>query len=272
MEIEVKALIKERIASEERAHEMLCGLVSSILPYGRGLVLMLKLYADESFDDKTSLLHVAGYLMTETQFIALDSAVRDARGDLPYFHMKDNHEVEHPEVYRAMVDTIKPGAVVKGFAVSVYEGEYKEITSEKVNGHRLSYWFGGPYAFALNRLMGMCGEWITEKLQGESHIAYVFEAGHPRQGEADFFFRQLNSPSQEEQRRLLRYASHTFVNGKGPLGSVLQPCDILASNLTKLSRTKQESDALKKLWKVETVHGHWDKPAIARAVRLQTSK
>jgi len=33
---------------------------------------MLKLYADESVDNDTSLMNLSGYLMTEGQFIALD--------------------------------------------------------------------------------------------------------------------------------------------------------------------------------------------------------
>jgi hypothetical protein len=93
---------------------------------------MLKLCADESIEPRSSLLSVAGYLMTEVQFAALDAAVRTARGDLPYFHMNENHQVEHPEVYRRIVDAIKPDTVIAGFAVSVYEKEYKGITSEKV--------------------------------------------------------------------------------------------------------------------------------------------
>jgi hypothetical protein len=207
--------------------------------------------------------------MTEVQFAALDAAVRTARGDLPYFHMKENHQVEHREVYRRIVDAIKPDAVIAGFAVSVYEKEYKGITSEKVKGRPHSYWFGGPYTFALNRLMGMCAEWVSQNFPEERYIEYVFEAGHARQGEADFFFRQINSPHQEEQRRLLRYASHTFVDGKGPLGSVLQPCDILASNFTKWSRTGEPTAELKDLLKVQTMHGHWNESSIRRAVQNQ---
>ena len=67
---------------------------------------MLKLYADESVDNDTSLMNLSGYLMNENQFVALDEAVRQVRGDLPYFHMREAHYSKYPEIYQKLVNLI----------------------------------------------------------------------------------------------------------------------------------------------------------------------
>ena len=92
---------------------------------------MLKLYADESVDPETSLMNVSGYVMTEDQFTALDEAIRIARGGLPYFHMKEYHYRDYPDVYEKLVSLIAPETVICGLSVSLYLNEYKKLGEPK---------------------------------------------------------------------------------------------------------------------------------------------
>ncbi len=116
--------------------------------------MILKLYADETFDDKTKLLQIAGYLMTEEQFIDLDERVRSARGCLRYFHMKEGHHVKYIAVYKQLVNLITPESVLCGFCVSLSEKTHKQVTSAKVSGQKLSYWMGKPYTYGLGQNNG----------------------------------------------------------------------------------------------------------------------
>lgn len=200
---------------------------------------MLKFYADESVDSETSLMNVSGFLMTESQFVALDAAIQEARGDLPYFHMKEGHHLKHPEVYEKMLRLVSRESLMCGISASLYMNEHREMTGLKTNGQSLRYWMGTPYTYLLGVVMSVCAEWLNKYEPSEEFIAYVFENGHPNQGDADTFWSQLSRPENSKLKHFYRYASHTFVDGKGPLGSVLQLGDILASHFTKNGREKR---------------------------------
>lgn len=201
--------------------------------------MMLKFYADESVDKTTSLMNISGFLMTEDQFVALDGAVQEARGDLPYFHMKEGHHVTHPDIYKKLVGLISKQSVICGLSASLYMSEHKEMTRLKTNGQSMAYWMGTPYTYLLGVVMSVCAEWLDVHQPSNEFIAYVFENGHPNQGDADHFWGQLSKPRHSGLKNRYRYASHTFIDGKGPLGSVLQLGDILAWNMNKNDREKR---------------------------------
>ena len=244
-------------------------LLSSVLPKGRGLVLMLKLYADESVDNDTSLMNVSGYLMTEDQFAALDDAVRIARGDLLYFHMKESHHLKYPDIYQKLVGLIRPETVICGLSVYLYLNDYKTLSaakSEYTRGQSLAYWFGGAYTYATGAMMALCSGWLDESdLYRDEQVAYIFE-NNPHQGNADTFWGLLDKPQFADRKQQNHYISHTFVDGKGPLGSVLQVCDILAWNLNKMQREKQKTPELNRLFLTPTFWFHHGPKEISKTL------
>jgi hypothetical protein len=221
---------------------------------------MLKLYADESVDDETSLMNLAGFLMTEDQFLALDEAVKSARKNLPYFHMKEGHHLKHPDIYQSLVDLVHPDSVICSLSVSVFLNEYKGLSalrSAYTQNQSLAYWFGGTYTFALGAMMALCSGVLDKFLPEceDEQVAYVFES-HPQEGDANTFWNMLHKPQYADRKQAIRYVSHTFVDGKGPLGSVLQLCDILAWNINKMQRDKRRSPELEKMFQTRSFWKH----------------
>ena len=233
-------------------------LLTSILPKGKGLVVMLKCYADESVNPDSNLMIIAGFVMTEDQFIALDDAVRVTRGSMPYFHMREQHHTTHPDVYQNLVALIKPNSVLFSFSASIYTDEHKALTRGKLNNQPVTHWVGKPYTYALGQAMNLVSETVGASKYRDEMIAYVFENGHANEGDANDFWGKLSQPSQRRLKAYYRYASHTFVDGKGPLGSVLQMCDILAWNKTKLHRDQSSNQELDRMLDVPHSWNHHD--------------
>jgi hypothetical protein len=136
---------------------------------------MLKFYADESINAESSLMFLSGYLMTEEQFVALDEAVREARGALPYFHMKEGHYHEHPEIYGRLLDLINPRSVLCSISVSIFIEEHERIMSYQLDGRNLSYWMGKPYTYLIGQMMAVCSKQIAMSSYRNELVAYVFE-------------------------------------------------------------------------------------------------
>jgi hypothetical protein len=167
--------------------------------------------------------------MTEDQFEALDLHWEASLGGLSYFHMKEGHHVRYPDVYEALLDCITPAHVTAGFHIAVDEQIYNELTNVKLNGQSLRYWFGGPYTFCLNAYMLLVGEWLAKNLPEEQSVAYFFDAGHARFGEANMFLEMISSDNRFRHTKLnYRMASHTFLDSKTQIGRVLQSSDIIA--------------------------------------------
>ena len=233
-------------------------------------MLRLKFYGDESGDSDSSLFRVSGYLMTDEQFERWDSGIRAALGnELKYFHMNEGHHLSHPEIYRSLISLIGPDSVLAGFDVSLYESEYNQEALQIRNKQSLKYWIGDAYTFALQVLISRCGEWVADNLAADEYIAYFFESGHPREGNAGYFLNQLPSRPQEAQRVRARYASHTFIAKDGPLGYLISPCDILGWHLTNWQRSgNPQCDGLKSLLKTQTIYRHYS----ADDIRAQFKK
>jgi hypothetical protein len=200
---------------------------------------MLKFYADESVNADSSLMIMSGYLMTEEQFVTLNDAVQSARGDLPYFHMKEGHAHKYPAVYQRLVGLANPNSVICGVSCSLYMQEHEFLMRHKLHGQKLTYWMGKPYTYLLGQVMALCSQQVSQTKYRDESIAYVFENGHANEGDANAFWGQLSNPRLTANKKHYRYASHSFVDGKGPLGSVLQLCDILAWNFTKFHRQRK---------------------------------
>lgn len=107
------------------AYNFICGLLTSVLPEGNGYIVMLKSYSDESRRPASPFLTVAGYVMTESQFKALNEKWRVALDGLPYFHMKEGHHRKYPKIYAALLDLITPDHMIAGFHVALHEPYHK---------------------------------------------------------------------------------------------------------------------------------------------------
>jgi hypothetical protein len=196
---------------------------------------MLKSYSDESRRQGSPFLTVAGYILTEEQSAALDNAWRVALKGLPYFHMKEGHYYKYPEIYAALLSEIKPEQVTAGFHAAVREPYYNQLTSPQLHGQTLRYWFGGSYSFCLMAYMRLVGDWLKEMMPNEKCVAYFFDAGDGRAGEADMFLKMVASDKRFETQKLqYRYTSHGWLDGKKEVGRVLQASDILAWHFSHL--------------------------------------
>jgi len=228
---------------------------------------MLKSYADESSTTGFPRLTVSGYLMTADQSTALDLNWRAALGPLPYFHMCEGHHKSHPKVYRDLLNCLTPQSVRAGFSISVNEPYCAKILRATMGNQALKYWFGGPYTLCVGAYMELVGQWVERKMPDELYVAYLFDAGHPRQGEADMFTRMMSSdPFFEETKRERRYGSHTFLDAKSEIGKVLQAGDILAWHLNAYDRTNKICQELHYLWEIPTFFKDYDRKGIEETV------
>jgi hypothetical protein len=210
--------------------------------------MMLKLYADESGGSKGDLLRVAGYLMTDEQWIALDGEIGAALGDLRWFHMNEGNHVEHPGVYQKLIQSIRPETVMAGFSVALDIRDHKTIFP----GSKLVQRFGTPYGTILRRLLALCGEWLVASEHVTDWIAYLFESGHPNSGDAHRLMERLSAGKYKVEKLRARYSSHSFLAKEGPVSQALIPADILAWHLTRWRRDGPQPKELQHLLQVPT--------------------
>jgi hypothetical protein len=146
--------------------------------------------------------------------------------------MKEGHHKSHPEAYAALADLITHDHITAGFCASVLRSEYRSICSCKINGQSLTYWIGGEYSFCVGAIAQLANQWLDANNPGERDMAYVFDAGNEREKEAnDFLGRVGSDPLMIARKHLIRYYSHSFVDGKRKDGGPLQAADMLAWNL-----------------------------------------
>jgi len=173
--------------------------------------------------------------------------------------MNEAHHLKHPAVYQELIGLIRPEAVICGLSVTRYLKEHKKLAearSEYTRGQPLGYWFGGAYTYATGAMMALCSGWLNKSpLYCDEQVAYIFE-NSPHQGNVNTFWGLLDRPQYADRKQQNHYISHTFVDGKGPLGSVLQMCDILAWNLNKIQREKSKTPELNSLLLTPTFYYH----------------
>jgi len=215
-------------------------------------LMALRLYADESCDDENGIFRIAGYLMTDKQWSALDQRISTALGHLKWFHMKSGDYKKHPKAYRRLLRIITPKSVLAGFSVSVNRHEYDVMLSERSGKQPLKYWMGSSYSFLVQAAMSLCGAWCREQNITDQWIAYFFEAGHPSQGDADALVKLFDKRQYRQHAEQAQYASHTFLAKEGPLARALIPCDILAWHLTNWRRGGNQCKDLQSLLMVST--------------------
>lgn len=215
-------------------------LLQVILPNGQGWILVYSLFCDETYRNETDQVLVAGYLIGCTALKKfLDAWSQTLKeGGLSYFHMKEGHHKSHPKTYASLANLISHDFIAEGFCASVVTREYDSVCSIKVPNHRgkpqkLSSFFGGPYTFCTGAIVDLANRWLDYQHKNERDVAYVFDAGDPRQGEAgDFFNMLLTDKLLSVRKRDLRFYSYAFVDGKRLDGGALQAADMLAWNFS----------------------------------------
>ena len=241
------------------------------LPLGKGSLIMYSLYADESSTDAAGLLTIAGYLIGSKALVSLTEAWATALGPLEYFHMSEGHYRAHPDIYHALLGLMTSDHLVVGFAASVNQTEYKRVMGQKLHGRPLRYWFGGSYSFCVTAIAYLANKWLDANNPEEQDLAYVFEAGHASQGEADTFLHMINRDRWlADQRRILRYFSHTFMDGKRKESGALQAADILAWHITTAIRDAKPREECRILSESVQLWGvHYPESAIRENVHRQ---
>jgi hypothetical protein len=175
---------------------------------------LLEAHFDESIGETPRrILCIAGYLMTERSARRL---AREWRGvlqeyELPYFRMSacahGNHPFGHLSKHeRVAVQTklieITKRRTMRGFATIVDLDEFDQYMLQ----HPL---IGSAYTFSAHVIIGGIASWVAESGY-DGRIAYMFEAGHRSQGEAEGIMKKIfNDPQLKSGQR---YASHAFVD------------------------------------------------------------
>jgi hypothetical protein len=216
--------------------------------------MVLRFYADESGDDHSGIVRIAGYLMTGEQWAALDAEIGRALGSLRWFHMRERDHLKHPHIYNGLLRTITPKTVLHGISVSVNRREYDALVSEPSGKKTLKQWMGGHYAFLVQAAMSLCGVVCREQERLDDWIAYFFEAGHPSEGDANTSVKLFEKEQYHGHVEAAKYASHTFLKKEGPLSRALIPCDILAWHLTNWRRGGNQCAELTELLRTPTRH------------------
>jgi hypothetical protein len=195
---------------------------------GGGVVLVLaEVYLDESYEEGSPILCVAGYLFwkRKAKKFARDwRAYLDDKG-LPYFHMAEVPAARYgrgifatpelaEEVERELIKRTRKATEI-GFASTINEDDYAELVQPR-EGMR------SAYATALLSVMVQVRRWC-ERTDFNGQIAFVFERGHPHQGDADEFMKWLFASERVTAR--MRYGGHAFLPKETPC---LHPADLLA--------------------------------------------
>jgi hypothetical protein len=183
-------------------------------------------YFDES-ERESGIFCIAGYIFAPPQkkkFVKEWSRVFGAySGGL---HMRDLAQrtrsfrgIGSAEQQRLVVEAVRiiNGRMTAGFAVSCNAKEVKEIGPKWIKG------FGHAYPLCCHLCMTSVGKFLRA-FGSADRVAYVFESGHPREGEARTFMRQvvLNADVKESYR----YGRDVFLPKSDAVP--LQAADLLA--------------------------------------------
>ena len=200
-------------------------LLNAILPNGEGLVLVIRVYIDESGTDKQNpVVSTAGYIFSAakaTKFTRKWNKVL-AKAGLDYFHTVDCLQGvgpykrmtrdERDKLARSLIKLIRECAM-RGVAVCLSEEEYNEKAPP---GFRQQY--GSYYTASVHMCMTGIAKWADE-YGYNGRIAYIVEKGHPDWKEARRLLGAAAADPTNAER--LRYDSLAFV----PKGEMARPCE-----------------------------------------------
>lgn len=200
-----------------------------ILLQGSGCVVAFaEVYIDESYQDDSPLLCVAGYVFRRghaKSFAKSWGPYLNKKWDLPHFHMTDcasGHDVFKPlekadrtKIATRLIDEAKKWTAF-GFAVTID----RDLFDRELAGR---YGLANtPYGFALLAAMIMVRNWC--KRSGfDGQVSYFFEEGHASRPDAERFLSWIFES--DINRAKYGYRTHAFL----PKATHwLHPADMLA--------------------------------------------
>lgn len=207
------------------------GFFEELLDFsGDRTVALLRAYFDES-GRPNGLLCVAGICFAGDQARRLGKEFRDAFGKYGGFHMKDVvhkrngfvgiSDEDRNRLVREAVAIVKK-RFCYGVVVSVNIEEYKKVAPRFIRGLR------SAYPFLCHMAMTAVRKKVNE-FDDKREINYVFEAGHPQQGEAELLVGQMAATA--ELRKMYQYWGHSFLPKADAIP--LQAADLLAWEVAK---------------------------------------
>jgi hypothetical protein len=210
-------------------------LLDSFAPAPSDLVLLIKAYFDESYDQ--NLLCVAGYLFTSPLARALDAEWKSMlfKYRLPYFRMSACNANRPPfdhltgdecvEVATHAIRLIHKYAIL-GFAITVDQAAFHRVITPKG-------FVSTPYELATWHGLIPVRLWTDEHARA-SKTAYLFESGFQHDGIANVLMNRIFAIPR--LRAEYRYKSHGFVDKADC--RPLQAADVLAWQWYKDSTRK----------------------------------
>lgn len=213
-----------------------------LLPGDGCVVAFAEVYVDESYQDDSPLLCVAGYVFRRQQareFAKSWGPYLNKRWKLPHFHMTDcahgNEEFAHlnrnerSDIVRRLIKDTRERAAY-GFAVVID----REMFDRELSGrHGLA---DTAYGFALLGAMIMVRSW-TKRTGFSGEISYFFEDGHASRPDAERFLKLITESA--ANRAKYQYRTHAF--------------------LPKATHWLHPADMLAWQWRLEVVRQHQEK-------------
>lgn len=188
--------------------------------------MFLRAYFDESIRKDVDTFTVAGYAFLPDQVKRFDRSWRKMLGPYQVFHMADfnsgrnefkniSKDLQHSMIREAV--RIINARVLVGVSASCSAEAFEEMRPRELRFHR------DPYPFLCHLCIVKISDLLdSNRLRG--NVAYVFEAGHRCQGDADRLMQLVHADPHVSRR--FRYKDHSFVPKEG--AAPLQAADFLA--------------------------------------------
>jgi hypothetical protein len=207
---------------------------------------ILEAYFDES-ERAGGIFCVAGFVFTPWSARKFHNEWRAVVGGFWPLHMVDLvagrgafkgiDQRERDRLIRAAIALIG-SRISFGVSISCQIAEVHAVAPRWIEG------FGHAYTVLCHLAMGSVGNWARQHAppgRSSDSVAYIFEAGHGAQGEAQrFMSRVADDPGAAEIYDYYRYSSHAF-EPKPSLGA-LQAADLFAWECAKFYDETVEQD------------------------------
>lgn len=244
--------------------------LAELLPNG-GLVCSMQACFDDGGTGDASITCVAGYFLPDEQLAAFKGKWRELLGPRR-FHMvdlvhgykdfADMSPAERDKLVRGLIETIKQHMTL-GVAMSISHAAH-ESRRDQMNALKVK--MRSPFAMAAALCLAESSRWLERSAIAEE-IAYSFETGNRKQGDANNWLAMISNNESMESR--YNYVSHGFVK-KNRLAALdaadllgwewIQECKRLSGAEKRLRRKSLDS-----LFAIPHLCEHYDEKNIVTA-------
>jgi len=219
----------------------LSGILPFVFPDGRGLLMILSGYFDESISQKEKggePICLAGYVFKPTGYKQFNrrwrAVLKHGSRRFSHFHMTDLY-AGHKE-YEGM--TMADRAAILDKAVDAiadysYAGIGIYFNQQEFESRAPKGWldlYGSIYSGACQMVLQLGSYWLRKQRRCHLPVLYVFESGHRNRAQADAILASIGRD--EEMRRRCHYKNHLFEEKHREYG--LQAADLLAWSVVKM--------------------------------------